>query len=209
MCFVRHGETDWNAARRIQGQIDTPLNATGLTQADAVAADLIGTTFTAIYSSDLDRARTTAGIIDRRLGIGVLLRAELRERHYGIFEGLTYEEAEHRHPGIFRRLSRRDPDCDFGNGESLRNLDRRVRDCITSIATQHAGCSVLVVAHGGVLDIAHRLATGKPLTAPRDFTIANASLNWLTCEDGCWRLESWNVPPSRLATAAARDEPGR
>ena len=207
LCLVRHGETHWNAERRIQGQIDSDLNDTGAKQADAAAATLAEVPFAAVYCSDLRRARTTAETIAARQAAGqslatvrrVIPEPALRERHYGIFQGLTYEEAKTRYPHAYTHFSVRDPDYDFENGESLLHFASRVTDCLTGIAQQWAGSQVLIVAHGGVLDIAHRLATGKPLTTARDFIISNAAVSWIAKTAKTWRLLSWNVPPQEQA----------
>src|SRR3954471_15381320 len=97
--LARHGETAWNLEQRWQGQTDVTLNDAGRAQAAALAARLAAHRITRIVASDLSRARETAEIIARGLGIdGVLLDAGLRERGYGIFEGLTRGECEAQHP---------------------------------------------------------------------------------------------------------------
>ena len=92
LCLIRHGQTDWNQQRRFQGQSDVPLNGTGLDQACALAESLAGQTFTALYSSDLSRALDTARALAAREGLEVQPLPELRERHYGIFQGITAAE---------------------------------------------------------------------------------------------------------------------
>lgn len=192
LCLVRHGETAWNTERRLQGHIDIPLNDNGLAQAEATARSLHGAAFAALYSSDLQRARQTAAAITRHHGLDAAPDQRLRERHYGFFQGLTYEEAARRHPEFYRRFKARDPELAFPEcGESLGTFAARVRAALNEIAARHAGDTVLVVTHGGVLDIAHRLATGKPLDSARDFAIPNAALNWIEHEAGHWRLLAW------------------
>ncbi|NMG14775.1 histidine phosphatase family protein [Aromatoleum bremense] len=204
LCLVRHGETAWNAERRLQGHLDVPLNEIGHVQAEATAASLAGHRFAAFYCSDLRRAQQTAAAAGRTLGFGATLEPELRERHYGVFQGLTYDEARERFPQDFARFHARDPDFAFcGDGESLGAFAARIHRALDRIAARHAGRQTLVVTHGGVLDIAHRLATGKALDAPRDFTIPNAALNWIEF-DGCrWHLLAW---ADQAHLAAARDE---
>lgn len=190
LCLIRHGETDWNAERRLQGHLDIPLNSTGVAQAAAAAATLPKQVFSACYSSDLLRAVHTARAACAVLGLAPRTTAALRERHYGHFQGLTYHEAAQRHADDYARFEARDPDFAFAGGESLRDFATRIGDCLSEIVARHPGETVLIVTHGGVLDIAHRVATGKPLDAPRDFTIPNAALNWIR-HDGAWSLESW------------------
>ncbi|WP_079435858.1 histidine phosphatase family protein [Zoogloea sp. LCSB751] len=192
ICLVRHGETPWNTERRLQGHIDIPLNDHGLIQAKATAASLAGERFDAAYSSDLTRARQTAEAVTTRNGLQLTLDSGLRERHYGIFQALTYDEARERFPAEYHRFETRDPDFAFPEGgESLREFARRIHDKLAAIAHAHRGGTVLVVTHGGVLDIAHRLAAGKPLETPRDFTILNAALNWIGHDGDNWSLISW------------------
>ncbi len=191
LCLVRHGETAWNAQRRIQGHIDVALNDNGVEQARRAAAGLRDEPFAAIYSSDLKRAHDTALTVAQALRLPVHLRPELRERHYGAFEALTYDEARRRHPEAYGRFEARDPDFDFLGGESLRAFAQRVNDCLDALAHQHRGRQILVVTHGGVLDIAFRHATGRALTAPRDFAIPNAACNWLEYAEGAWSVLRW------------------
>jgi probable phosphoglycerate mutase len=194
ICLVRHGETAWNTERRLQGHIDIPLNETGLSQAEATARSLAraGLNFSALYSSDLARARQTAAAIARTHALAPTHDPRLRERHYGHFQGLTFDEAEHRHPDHFRRFKARDPHFALpDNGESLNALAARVHAALEDIARQHAGETVAVVTHGGVLDIAHRLATGQALESAREFAIPNAALNWIEHTAGSWKLIAW------------------
>lgn len=203
ICLVRHGETAWNAERRLQGHIDIPLNPRGLSQAEATARSLAraGERFAALYSSDLQRARQTAEAVARAHGLAATHDARLRERHYGVLQGLTFDEAERQQPQAWQHFKRREPQVALdGGGESLGGLAARVHGALEEIAARHAGETVVVVTHGGVLDIAHRLATGKPLEAVRDFAIPNAALNWVEHTSGCWRLLAW-ADESHLASA--------
>lgn len=194
ICLVRHGETAWNTEHRLQGHIDIPLNETGLSQAEATARTLAraGLRFSALYSSDLQRASQTAAAIARVHALPTSQDARLRERHYGHFQGLTHDEAEARHPDCFRRFKARDPHFALPErGESLTDLAARIHAALEEIAQRHKGEAVLVVTHGGVLDIVHRLATGQPLETARDFPIPNAALNWIEHSAGSWRLIAW------------------
>lgn len=191
-CFVRHGETDWNVQRRLQGHIDTPLNQTGQAQAEATAKGLNGHVFDAIYSSDLIRTLQTARYAAQLLDLPIHLRSDLRERHYGAFQGLTYSEAERNFPGDYARFKAREAAYEIlDDGESLLQHRQRVQICLENIAAKHAGESVLIVTHGGVLDIVYRLATGLDMSAPRDFGIPNAALNWINFRQGEWQLLQW------------------
>jgi probable phosphoglycerate mutase len=192
LCIVRHGETPWNAERRLQGHLDIDLNENGIAQAQATGRALSGQQFAAAYSSDLRRAERTAACIWQNTDGTISTRAGLRERHYGHFQGLTYEEAQARYPDDYARFLSRDADFAFSDGgESLTGFAARIAETLTEIVERHPGEQVLIVTHGGVLDIIHRLSTGKSLDAPRDFTIPNAALNWISHHDGQWQLINW------------------
>ena len=190
-CIVRHGETDWNAARRIQGQTDIPLNATGHRQALAAARGLAKHQFAALYSSDLQRARDTAAAAAQLLQLAVIPAPGLRERHYGSFQGLTKAEAAQQRPDDFVRYHAREVDFSFGHGESLSAFAKRIEATLNELAVRHPGQTLLLVAHGGVLDVIYRKATQRPLHTPRDFPIPNAALNWLSISPAGWAIEHW------------------
>ena len=192
ICVVRHGETAWNAERRIQGQLDLPLSSAGLAQARAAANWLARESFGALYSSDLSRALRTAEAASKKLGLPIRRCTALRERHYGAFQTLTYDEIRQRFPQESSRFLARDAEFELPQGgESLKRFSDRVTQCADEIVAAHAGGSALIVTHGGVLDILHRRASGKPLSAPRDFEIPNAGLNWFEVVSGEWSILSW------------------
>jgi probable phosphoglycerate mutase len=191
LCVVRHGETAWNAEHRVQGQLDVPLNAIGLAQAAAAAKVLSQEKFDAIYSSDLSRARQTARPTANLLSLEVLLEKDLRERHYGIFERLTYAEVKTRFPEDYARFEAREPDYAFQTGESLKDFSARSIAVISKIAKEHEDQSVLVFTHGGVLDKLYRFVTGLPLSAHREFGIPNAGLNRIELTPTGWQIRSW------------------
>lgn len=191
LCIVRHGETAWNAEHRVQGQLDVPLNAIGLAQAQAASRVLQREKFDVIYSSDLARARQTAAPTANLLSLNILLEKDLRERHYGIFERLTYAEVKTRYPEDYARFEARDPEYAFQTGESLRDFSARSIAVISRIAAAHAGRNILVFTHGGVLDKLYRFVTGLPLSAERDFGIPNAGLNRIELTPAGWQVRSW------------------
>jgi probable phosphoglycerate mutase len=191
LCIVRHGETAWNAEHRVQGQLDIPLNDIGLKQAQAVAAALRQERFDAIYSSDLARARQTAQPIADFLSMKILVEKNLRERHYGIFERLTYAEVKEKFPGDYARFEARDPEYAFRTGESLRDFSARSISVISKLVNQHKDQVILVFTHGGVLDKLYRHVTGLPLSAERNFGIPNAGLNRVEVGPDGWRIHAW------------------
>lgn len=191
ICIIRHGETDWNVEKRIQGHTDIPLNDTGRAQALAMAFNAAHQRFDAIYSSDLLRAMETAAALAQREDHSVKPLPQLRERHYGIFQGLTAAEAAVRHPEAHSHYLARDPNYDFETGESLTAFAGRVAEGIDWLVRHHAGQTIAAVSHSGVLDIVYRRATGRALNTPRDFKIPNCALNWFHFDGQGWHLKSW------------------
>lgn len=195
--LIRHGETDWNAQLRIQGHRDLPLNASGQAQAQALARALAGVSFAAIYSSDLQRARETAQPLAETAGIAIRLENDLRERHFGCCEGKTREDIAAGDPAVAQGMAGRRPDYVIPGGESLLQLRTRVEACLLRLASRHAGETIAVVTHGGVLDIVYRRVHGVPLEKPRDFPLPNASINRLRivpaseADRAEWSLDAW------------------
>lgn len=192
ICFVRHGETNWNIEQRLQGQMDLALNATGEAQAVAVGRRFVGSTATALFSSDLLRARQTAQPIAEALHLPIVLLPALRERHFGRCEGMTLEEISHQYDDDARAIQCHDPDyASPGGGESRRQHQVRILGCIEHLVREHAGQSIVVVTHGGALDVIYRRARQLPLEAPRDYPIPNAGINWIGIDGEQWSIERW------------------
>jgi probable phosphoglycerate mutase len=188
---VRHGETAWNAEGRVQGQLDIPLNAHGEAQARAVAEALAGEHFDAIYASDLGRVRQTARPAAERLGLPVQWDTRLRERHYGIFQAITYAEAKKCFPEDYERFRARDAGYDFRTGESLEAFSGRCLSVVNFLVAKHENQQILIFTHGGVLEMVYREATASGLSTPRDFEIPNAALNRLEAGASGWRVTQW------------------
>jgi probable phosphoglycerate mutase len=193
LILIRHGETDWNRERRMQGQTDTPLSDTGRAQAAAVGQRLAQHPFAAIYSSDLSRAWDTAAVIARANvnGRDVCREPALRERTFGMFEGLTYDEMKQRYPAEHARFAAREPDFAVPGGESPRQFFERSLACLNAIAHKHAGQCVVVVTHGMVLDTLYRAAHLMPLEGKRDAPLLNASLNTFRRTTDAWIQIAW------------------
>jgi 2,3-bisphosphoglycerate-dependent phosphoglycerate mutase len=194
--LIRHGETAWNAVRRLQGHTDIPLNEEGARQAKALAHALSSESLDAIVSSDLVRALQTAqAVAAHHPHIPLHTDAGLRERCYGAFEGLLYTEIAERYPVEFAEWQARDVDSVMPAGEreaeSFRQFYQRCVDGIGRWAAQFPGKTIAIVAHGGVLECAYRAARGLTLDGPRDFTIRNATVNRFHLDGGALRLDSW------------------
>jgi probable phosphoglycerate mutase len=192
---IRHGETSWNIDKRIQGNIDIALNATGEKQVCEVANALANERFDAVFSSDLQRAYETAGAIARIQGLPVRIERSLRERRFGAFEGLTHEEIRVRYPSHYSAWRAREADALFppgihGHAETLREFFNRVVNAVTDLV--HGNFHKLaIVTHGGVLDCLYRAASGLDLCAPRHFDISNAAINRLVWKEGRLYLLQW------------------
>ena len=181
LILIRHGETVWNAEGRLQGNQDSPLTRLGHHQAMAVARRLQTVALDAIYSSDLGRTLATASYLGDSGGLEVVPEPGLRERHNGIFEGMTIAEAREGYPEEYARLAHRDADyAPPGGGESLRCVSDRACRVIGEIAARHPGERIAIVSHGAVLSAFLRRALGLPLDAHSRFSLRNACLNWVT-----------------------------
>ncbi len=186
--LIRHGETTWNAAHRVQGQLESPLSARGLRQAEALAARLAGEQFDALYASDLTRARDTARKIAGLSGAELQIDQRLRERHYGVFQGHTWDEIKLRFPDEFARYKSQFPGMTIPGGEANEDFSARVLGVLGELACKHP--HAMVVAHGGLVDMLYRHASSIPLNAPRDYPLPNASVNRFRY-DGRWHVESF------------------
>ncbi|HEU4851899.1 MAG TPA: histidine phosphatase family protein [Telluria sp.] len=193
--LIRHGETAWNAERRLQGHTDIALNTEGQRQAEALARALAGERFDAIGASDLQRAHQTAAAVARHHGLPVAQDARLRERCYGAFEGKLYADIARQYPSEWEAWQARDVDSVPPAGErpaeSFRAFYQRSLGAILDWAARHPGKSLALVAHGGVLECAYRAAHNMVLESPRSFPIRNASINRFRVDGGKLVLESW------------------
>jgi probable phosphoglycerate mutase len=174
--LVRHGETDWNLERRVQGHSDQPLNATGRAQAQALADELADEPIDAVYSSDLARAHETARLVAATHGLPVVVLPELREKDFGTWEGLTDDEVRVRFPDA-------SPGGRWGDGETYEQMSSRVVAALQRIASQHPDGRVLVVAHGGPVR-----AVLLHCQADREARIANCDLVRVEVDRGVLRV---------------------
>ena len=191
LIIIRHGETVWNRERRMQGHSDSPLSDTGLRQARLLAQRMKEIVFTSLYCSDSGRAYHTARSVAEATGHELIVEPRLRERHFGVFEGLTGPEMQAQHPEAYERFKSRDPHYAVPGGESALAFRDRALACLTEIAQRHADEVVVVVTHGLVCDVAYRAANGIDLMARRDFDLVNTGLNRFRFEGGAWHVEAW------------------
>ena len=190
---IRHGETAWNVDTRLQGHLDIALNEVGLRQALHLARSLQGPdAIDAIYASDLSRAHTTALAIAKAVGQTVVQHPGLRERHFGAFQGRTFAEIEVELPEHAWHWRKRTPDwVPPEGGESLEMLRERIVGTVSELAARHPGQQIVMVAHGGVLDILYRAATRLDLQAPRTWDLTNTAVNRLLWTPQGLSLVGW------------------
>jgi probable phosphoglycerate mutase len=206
---VRHGETAWNVDTRIQGQLDIGLNDKGRWQAQRVAQALAEDVIDAVYSSDLQRAHATAQAIAVAQTAGALpvqTHRGLRERSFGKFEGHTYAAIQTQWPDESRLWRIRDPHFAPVGGESPLQVMERVGQAVDDISARHLGQQIVLVAHGGVLDMLYRLATQQSVSAPRTWELGNTAINRLLWTPGGLTLVGWS--DTRHLDGEQRDEFG-
>jgi broad specificity phosphatase PhoE len=174
--LARHGETDDNRPPvRFQGWRDTPLNDTGRRQAQALAAELDGRGIRSIWSSDLSRARETAEIVARRLGLGVCLDSRLREGNRGRWEGRLFPDVERDEPELFAQWERAGRTWRFPGGESLQEQLERVSACVEDVRAT-GRLPALVVCHGGSVRVMLCRTDPRGLDAFHEYPIPNAGV---------------------------------
>ena len=174
--IVRHGETAWNAEGRIQGHSDTPLSERGVLQARALANRLAGTPIDAAYSSDLSRAADTARILLEGRDAPLIQSELLRERYYGVFEGLTVEERRSQFPEMFQASLVKDLDFAPTGGETTRETLVRMTGIVGEIKEKRLKETTLLVGHGGSLRSGILALMELPPECSWKFVMANCSL---------------------------------
>lgn len=191
LVLLRHGQTDWNAQHRFQGQADVPLNAYGRVQASAVAETLSAVGFDAVYSSPLSRALDTAKVVAN--GAQIRTDARLEEINVGTWAGLTWDEIIAQMPNYEELYAN---GVDFrrsATGETLADVVARGLPAVLEIAERHRGQTVLIVSHGLLLNrVLHAILglEGRVLGG-----LGNAHFSELGFAHGAWRLVALNVNP--------------
>ena len=189
LILVRHGETDWNAEGRIQGMLDVPLNALGMQQAALVAAELARSIDMAdMVSSDLVRTRETTAPIAEATGFEPRFDARIRERHFGVWQGKTYEEWRVQDAVGMARYNAGDPDYGPEGGETASQFLKRCVDAVTDLVLGSKEKSLILVTHGGVVSSMVRHAQGLNPQSARTWSVPNASIS-------VWRVEYVNDEP--------------
>lgn len=193
LVWVRHGEADSNRDGRFGGHSPAPLTERGVRQARATARALVALRPTAIVSSDLARARQTAEPIADACRLPLALDPDLRERSLGILDGLSFAEAQERHPDLWARL--RDPEMVPERGEPHDAVFARVSGAIDRVVAAHRGGTVVVVSHGLALYHAfcHVCGLGSPRAGHQVFVLVdNCSVSRIEQRQDKWRIVTLN-----------------
>jgi probable phosphoglycerate mutase len=191
LILVRHGLTEWNREGRIQGHSDSALTTEGIEQARSIGARLREEAIDLMVSSDLGRARHTATLIASDIGHEIGFDERLRERSFGVAEGLSYAEIQRDYPEMFSRVRETDPHFAVPGGETRAQFSQRVVSAIGNLAEQHNGKKLLVITHGGVLAAIYRWLNELPVSSPHKIEIPNVAYNRIHRDDQRWRIEVW------------------
>ncbi len=206
MLLVRHGQSTWNREHRIQGQLDPPLSDEGRRQAELLGRRLAGRRLAGFYSSDLKRAFETSQVIGAETVLAAEATPGLREIYLGEWEGLRTEELAERFPEAWAKWTE-EPDWDVvPGGEGAEHFEARVAAALDSIFERHTHGDVLVVTHGGVIQVALHRVAGRPSRGLFPFKIQNASLSVIERRDG--RLIIGGVNDTSHLEPALVTEPG-
>lgn len=190
--LIRHGETYWNREQRLQGQLDSDLTDEGIRQAKRIADKLNGVNFDALYSSDLNRAMHTAKIISQYINHEpVIFDERLRERNFGIFQGYTWPEINRKYPSEAASELSGNPMYQVPGGESKNQLLERAKSFFTEMLTRHTGGRILVISHGGIINVWTKYVLQVPLDKPRRFSLDNAAVNIYENINGNWFVKAF------------------
>ena len=189
--LIRHGETEWNSQKRMQGHSNSNLSEVGRGQIQALGELMKNVSFDHIYSSDSLRTRQTAEAITQYSGHTLQFDQRIREKNLGVFEGLTSTEAKERHPEIYRLFKTAGANYVIDEGESTQQLLERAFEFIEEIRLRHPQERVVMVTHGGVVRVLMKHALGLSIDAPTRFIIKNTGIfgliwnkNWLVTQMG-------------------------
>lgn len=191
--LVRHGETVWNAARRIQGQSDSALTEKGEQQARQVGERVKSLGITHVISSDLGRTRRTAEIIADACGCSVTLDARLRELNMGILEQRPIDTLSEEEEGWRRTLVNGTENGRIPQGESMAQLAERMHQALNACLDLPAGSRPLLVSHGMALGVLISTLLGLPAHAERRLRLRNCSLSRVDHQQSAWLASGWVV----------------
>ncbi len=191
LILIRHGETDWNRELRFQGHVDVSLNEIGREQARRLAARLAGETPHRLYASDLLRTQQTAAPLSQQLGLQVVTDPALREQSFGSVDGMKVDDIKEQHPKAWEDWLKFNEDYCMPEGETTRQFHARIMGAVNRMVAAHPGETLLVVTHGGVLDMIYRTALALGLNGPRQSDIPNGGLNRVRVNGDAIDILAW------------------
>lgn len=201
--IIRHGETGWNAEKRFQGHKNSPLTETGIENTHITGKALRDHKFDVFVSSDLGRTIQTSEIISQHIGMEVTETSDrIRERNYGILQGLSHDEIAVKYPEIYGELKNMKFNFAIPEGETFEQFYNRVSGYMKHLAEKYKDKHILLVSHGGALNCIFRMVMQLPLEAKRNFSILNNSINIVEHQgDGdFWTMVSWGVAAYQYAS---------
>ena len=195
--LIRHGETEWNSQKRMQGHSNSNLSEVGRGQIQELGELMKNVSFDHIYSSDSLRTSQTAEAITQYSGHTLQFDQRIREKNLGVFEGLTSTEAKERHPEVYRLFKTAGANYVIDEGESTQQLLERALEFSEEIRLRHPQERVVMVTHGGVVRVLMKYALGLSIDSPTRFIIKNTGIfgliwneNWLVTQmGGVYHLE--------------------
>ncbi|OZU89426.1 histidine phosphatase family protein [Virgibacillus indicus] len=180
ICLIRHGETDWNAAGRLQGKTDIPLNSKGVKQAEACSTFLTSSHYDVLITSPLKRARQTAEIINQLLHLPLLVMDDFAERYFGDAEGMTYDERSFAFP-----------DKNYPNQEGKEDFSNRIMTGLQHINQSYPDQKVLLVAHGAVIKSVLKAFADDDVSIGEN-RLMNGCISNIQFENKKWNVKDFN-----------------
>jgi len=180
ICLIRHGETDWNVERRLQGTTDIPLNARGIQQAEACSNYLASFSYNVLISSPLKRAKETAEIINQQLHLPLQLMDDFQERYFGDAEGMSYEARRTAYPAK-----------NYPNQEKKEDFHERIMKGLQKVNQLYPDKQVLLVAHGAVIKAILTTFSGNEHILENNM-LMNGCISNIQFEKEKWNIKDFN-----------------
>ena len=190
--LIRHGETDWNKLEKCQGVSDIPLNSRGISQAKELAYSLREENFSAIYSSDLSRAMTTANEVAKYHPSEVKIDERFREMDQGEFEGIKFGDLREKYGEVLKKWTEEPETLRIPGGETLKEVQERAWSGINNLINLHSGESVLLVSHNMTIITLLCKFSKKSLLSFREYSVKESSKSVISCKDDIFEIELFN-----------------
>tara|TARA_E500000331_G_C17082781_1_gene637660 strand:+ start:187 stop:813 length:627 start_codon:yes stop_codon:yes gene_type:complete len=191
LIFVRHGQTSWNLQRKLQGQLDIPLDDSGIIQTKLLCSRFKTEKIDIIFSSPLQRALDTALPVANFFNLGVICSGLISERNFGIIQGIKLKEIDQDVDKQIILKKTIDPTYKPKMGESLEELQNRIFKFLGFLNMLDNSLKVLCITHGGILDLIYRFSQNEAINAPRKWKIPNTGVNVFDYSNGKLLLKNW------------------